>query len=308
MDKIILAFLLAFSSLSFAQEGVLSIAIYEFQSPELGILNANNDTIVKLDKEDLNHGYYGGDYMYDDHAFYSYEDTLAAGIYKIYVKQGDSVFLERKNILLEDQKKNSINFSLPQMYVMDIVLDTTSFDKDGMPYGTYFAGGFELSSALPTTNNYYNFNGGIKGYYNFNWMANNWFGGGLNYGVSYEYHNLHQADVNGSGVGFQHQYYTYWSGFIGPQAVFSIPEWKPLVILGARYYLPLYTRLNQKDDDLKLKTRDLHNWNDLRVSASMGYNFVHVFAEYRFFTFMKSSLPDIPFLYFGVRFIVGDNL
>lgn len=80
-----------------------------------------------------------------------------------------------------------------------------------------------------------------------------------------------------------------------------------MLTLGARYRLPYFARYARITGNEKQSTGGLHKYNDLAVFAMLGYDWGHVFAEYRFDQFLKSPLGEIPQLSLGVRLSIMDE-
>ena len=79
---------------------------------------------------------------------------------------------------------------------------------------------------------------------------------------------------------------------------------RKILDIGVKYNLPLVARMIEQNGDAKLKTRNVHHWNELRFFAHLGYWWGFVFAEYRTVRFMKSNYPDTPEFTVGVRFTI----
>jgi hypothetical protein len=76
---------------------------------------------------------------------------------------------------------------------------------------------------------------------------------------------------------------------------------KKLMDIGIRYHLPMVAKFIQVDNNVKSKIKGVHNFNDIRLFAKVGFWVGFAFIEYRPVQFLKAPYPDVPKLNVGVR-------
>lgn len=123
------------------------------------------------------------------------------------------------------------------------------------------------------------------------------------FGLNYEFARFKYPPPN------QKQRYNYWSLSAIPAFRFapfgyehpSRLKRNVYIDAGASYYLPLKFRQTSKANNIKVQERDLHNFTDVRLQASITIWRYSVFGTYRLTDFVKQELyPELPRLQLGI--------
>jgi hypothetical protein len=77
----------------------------------------------------------------------------------------------------------------------------------------------------------------------------------------------------------------------------------PFLDFGALYKLPFAFRYVQIGEAVRTRYNDLHNFQDFRLFAKLGFTPVSVRVDYRLNDFIKSGLPQQPLWSIGLSFV-----
>lgn len=124
---------------------------------------------------------------------------------------------------------------------------------------------------------------------------------GMEYSFEYNQANYGNVDLNAPLVLYQKQHISNFNMSFALHTGILIKN-KKFLNVGIRYHLPLVARYVQVNDQNKTKFKGIHNFNDVRFFARIGFLQGFVFAEYRPVTFLKADYPDIPKLNLGICF------
>ena len=126
---------------------------------------------------------------------------------------------------------------------------------------------------------------------------------GYEMGLEYQQTSFENPAFSDSTVLADRQYFSNFSLPIG--FVTSIyAKNRKVFDVGIKYNVPLVARIVEKHGDTKMKTRNVHNWSDVRVFAHLGYWWGFLYAEYRPTSFLKAPYPGTPEFTAGIRLIV----
>jgi hypothetical protein len=136
---------------------------------------------------------------------------------------------------------------------------------------------------------------------------------GYNIGAAYSqaYFRGDSASLTTKKIDFQR--YTYLTVPFKLKFIFSTGNqnndnrWPGMLLeMGAVYNMPVLCREVVRYNNQKTIYQNLHQFTDVRAYAGIGFYPVEVYAEYRFFDFMRGAYPEMPKLRFGLKIIFGD--
>jgi hypothetical protein len=129
---------------------------------------------------------------------------------------------------------------------------------------------------------------------------------GFEFGLEYNRILLNNVDVVNPSITHQRQRMTYFNFSTAFVTSFYIKE-KKILDFGISYHLPLRAKVVQVNGNQKNYTKNIHNFNDFRLFAHLGFQWGFVFAEYRTVQFIKAPFDDLPKLNLGLRFNVPSS-
>ncbi|MFT6200452.1 MAG: hypothetical protein ACJAQ2_002232 [Vicingaceae bacterium] len=129
---------------------------------------------------------------------------------------------------------------------------------------------------------------------------------GFEFGLEYNRILLNNLDIANPSITHQRQRMTYFNFSTAYVTSIYIKK-KKILDFGISYHLPLRAKVVQVNGNQKSYTKNIHNFNDLRLFAHAGFMCGFVFAEYRTVRFIKAPFDDLPKLNLGLRFNVPSS-
>lgn len=122
---------------------------------------------------------------------------------------------------------------------------------------------------------------------------------GYNVGISYYQTNYTNPFIVDSTFGFDKERYS--SINLSPSLLASIYiKNRKILDVGVKYNLPLIARVSTIGDNYKLFTKGIHNYNDMRAFAHIGFHWGFLFGEYRFNNILDTPYQNSPKLTVGI--------
>jgi hypothetical protein len=246
----------------------------------------------------------GQDFMY----FYNVQDgdTLTGieqGEYQVTFYCCDSSFMYKQPISIDGNAINTLYYNgYVTMHSDRPRNDTTSYHYEdervfvngGMQFGR---GIRELEDPSHVQQNYQI---GVFGGVDF-LLKKSPFGMGYTMGFEYNRIILDKIDFIDPTIYHQRQRMTYFNFSASYFATIYIHH-KKIMDFGLSYHIPLRAKVVQVNGNQKTYNKNIHNFNDLRLFAQVGFMWGFVFAEYRTVQFIKAPFDDLPKLNIGMRF------
>lgn len=250
----------------------------------------------------------------DSMYFYNvgYEDTLTGiqqGEYEAIFYCCDLLFMFKQPISIDGNAINTLHYSNYFSIDSDRDYDDTSsyhykdqrtFSSVGYQFGR---GTKELETTSHIQQNYQIRMFGGSDYI----LGKSPIGLGFELGLEYNRILLNNVDVVNPSITHQRQRMTYFNFSTAFVTSFYIKD-KKILDFGISYHLPLRAKVVQVNGNQKNYTKNIHNFNDFRLFAHLGFQWGFVFAEYRTVQFIKAPFDDLPKLNLGLRFNVPSSL
>ena len=227
-------------------------------------------------------------------------DSIPVGVYKAIISGNERLY--RTSIEIEDN-------TVTELYInIEEYLDTETYENDSITKGKtneFVNVNWQFGTGLPLdVNNQWNNSFDFSYTIGPDWrLGNSPFTLGFETGLAYQQTNYGSFSFSDTSVFLDRQSFSNFSLPISFLTSVYVKNRKILDV-GVKYNLPLVARMVEKNGDTKLKTRNVHHWNDLRFFAHLGYWWGFVFAEYRTVRFLKSNYPDTPEFTVGVRLTI----
>lgn len=238
---------------------------------------------------------------------FSHQMQLVPDAYYVVVKDDQLNLTQIKPFEMDRDKKIILDINA-EISVVECKADDCGDEENGSKvYESEYEGVVDIYTSWGEDDRY-DFSFGIKSLASYDFSPDKTvINGGIDYGLSYEYHQLFRRDFVQTNIKYKNQAYHYFNGVIGLYLKLQSLKRKTIFRVGAQYHIPLYLRQHKRLGNTIIKDYKFHNWNDVRVHASIGYDNFHVFASYRPSAFIKGDdRPDLPVLNFGLRFIFRD--
>ncbi len=295
MKKLIYIFITLIASFTtistYAQTGKLEINVNNYIE-NVTIQLFQNDVLVD-------------EYQLD---FYDYEfvKTLNVGSYKLTLITEDSVKQTLKNVLIKESLTTDVYFSLP---------DVSYYN----PNDTNITSRSITSAHFLIGNNFINNNDIFNTYYDFGFKhgavdiltKHISIGGQIGSSMNYTYFN--KSHSLSPLTEFDNEKYYYWNlnfTLLSRLTTFDYKRYGtkgPYLDLGISYNFPLLFRHIITEDNTKISTKRIHNYNDFSTTARLGYSMFALTLEYRLTNFLKEDYPEQPKIKIGLSIFFAVN-
>jgi hypothetical protein len=252
------------------------------------------------------------DVLIDEYQLDSYEDefvkTLNVGSYKLTLITEDSASQTLSNVLIKESLTTDVYFSLPDISYYNP--NDTNITSRLIPSAHFLIG-----------NNFINNNDNFNTYYDFGFKQ-----GGVNVltkhlslgwqiGSSMNYTYFNKSHSLSSLTEFDNEKYYYWNLNFTLLSRLTTFDYKrngnqgPYLDLGISYNFPLLFRHVITEDNTKISTKRIHNYNDFSTTARLGYSMFALTLEYRLTNFLKENYPEQPKIKIGLSifFVVSSG-
>lgn len=292
--------ILLFVTLSFcfqitAQTGSLTLSYYVSLSEDYETDYAESYSVkLKNDEQEL------------DYPFYEEYDTIRdipVGKYELYLYAFDSKAYYVHLVQIKDRTTTDVYINTDCEIIYNSEFEDTIKAKNEK--GEYINASIRLGTGLVTSSDQYVINSfSFSERFNFDHrLGDSPIALGFEYGFEYSQVNYTNQAFGAPGNYVDRQVFSYVNVPFAFTTSIYIRD-KKLLDLGMSYHLPLLSRISQLDGNQKLKTKKVHNFNDIRYFAHLGYSWGFLFAEYRATQFLKSNFEDMPNINLGARFLI----
>lgn len=287
--KLFTVFILAISFSSFSQTGSVVCDIeFEWDNDSIpinAVLTSKSDTIRFQNV-------YATDTL----------KNIKAGYYNAFFYCCDSSYMHGEIIKVESDHLTTVSY----YNSFDYDIDDYNYINEGDVhyYGeSYFNGGFQLGMGTEDHEDFSELgqNYFIRYHLGMDYLlGNSPFGLGFETGLEYNHTFLGKTDFYDEAISHQRQRLSY----INYSASFLMSIYikdRKIMDFGLSYHLPIRTKVVVIDGNQKTYHKNVHDYNDFRFFAHVGYWWGFAFAEYRPVRFMKAPFQDTPRFNIGLR-------